>query len=395
VAAALGERFVRVASVSLGALHLTVHAHRALRPVIGGVQVDAVASGGPGAALGTKGGVAVALLVGKTSLLVVNSHLAAHAHAVERRAEDYARIERGLRLLPRPARPGERVADRVSDRFDRVVWVGDLNYRLDAPRAAVDAALARATPEPLWRADQLARERAAGRVFAGFTEGPLLFKPTYKFDTDAGAEDRYDSSPKARVPSWTDRVLFRPPGAAMVLLSYDALVELRGSDHRAVHASLLVRLRRHADTELDPLRHVSGAHAGVAPLSPPVTPEASPVTPDASSPVTPTEATAAEGRGVGASATPASGAATPASHATGTGGADGAKAVEPVATSTGAGPGAGAVADSSAPAPALAPSAELHPDPHFSEAPAALTIVPPTLVPVEVGTSSSQVCVAM
>ena len=40
----------------------------------------------------------------------------------------------------------------------------------------------------------------AGNVFQGFSEQPINFPPTYKFDLNS---DLYDSSEKKRTPSWT------------------------------------------------------------------------------------------------------------------------------------------------------------------------------------------------
>lgn len=45
--------------------------------------------------------------------------------------------------------------------------------------------------------------------FQGFIEGPLHFRPTYKFDHQS---DTYDSGKKKRVPAWTDRILFKQVG---------------------------------------------------------------------------------------------------------------------------------------------------------------------------------------
>jgi len=38
-------------------------------------------------------------------------------------------------------------------------------------------------------------------------EGVINFKPTFKYDNDS---DVYDTSKKMRVPSWTDRILYKP-----------------------------------------------------------------------------------------------------------------------------------------------------------------------------------------
>ncbi|THH19918.1 hypothetical protein EW146_g1363 [Bondarzewia mesenterica] len=69
-------------------------------------------------------------------------------------------------------------------------------------------------------------ERAS---FAGYEEGPILFRPTYRYDV--GTEN-YDTSEKLRIPAWTDRILFR--GSTLDLSAYSR-AELRGSDHRPVH----------------------------------------------------------------------------------------------------------------------------------------------------------------
>lgn len=47
----------------------------------------------------------------------------------------------------------------------------------------------------------------AGIVFAGYHEGPLLFRPTYRYDIGT---DTYDTSEKMRVPAWTG-ASSRPP----------------------------------------------------------------------------------------------------------------------------------------------------------------------------------------
>ena len=77
--------------------------------------------------------------------------------------------------------------------------VADPLPELEADLAAVDAALASgesAALAPLLAADQLGAERVAGRIFEGFSEGQISFRPTYKFDADS---DVYDSGPKRRV----------------------------------------------------------------------------------------------------------------------------------------------------------------------------------------------------
>ncbi|KAG0238357.1 inositol polyphosphate 5-phosphatase [Actinomortierella wolfii] len=70
----------------------------------------------------------------------------------------------------------------ITQQFDYTFWAGDLNYRVDMTRQEADACLAKDDIETLLAHDQLNKERAAGNVFAGFTEAPISFRPTYKFD---------------------------------------------------------------------------------------------------------------------------------------------------------------------------------------------------------------------
>jgi hypothetical protein len=71
-------------------------------------------------------------------------------------------------------------------------------------------------------------------VFNDYLEHSINFPPTYKFDLNS---DEYDTSAKARTPSWTDRILYKSNSElAWECLHYSSVSSIRSSDHRPVHA---------------------------------------------------------------------------------------------------------------------------------------------------------------
>jgi hypothetical protein len=71
----------------------------------------------------------------------------------------------------------------------------------------------------------------AGLAFPYYSEARITFLPTYKYDVGT---DTYDTSEKARIPAWCDRVLRK--GDNIRQINYDA-APLRFSDHRPVYAT--------------------------------------------------------------------------------------------------------------------------------------------------------------
>jgi hypothetical protein len=88
-----------------------------------------------------------------------------------------------------------RVGSNFVEKTDVVIWLGDLNYRVELPRSSVGFLISHNLEKVLWAKDQLSRAVQRGEVFKGFQEGPLLFPPTYKYDIGT---DNYDTSSKVR-----------------------------------------------------------------------------------------------------------------------------------------------------------------------------------------------------
>ena len=122
----------------------------------------------------------------------------------------------------------------------------------------------------LLAADQLIYVMSTGVAFSGYVEGPILFRPTYRYDIGT---DNYDTSEKMRIPAWTgsspfprfplqacnvslrnvDRILFR--GNKLDLSVYSR-AELRGSDHRPGESFFRFLLKTLINTDRPSLRGV-------------------------------------------------------------------------------------------------------------------------------------------
>jgi hypothetical protein len=88
----------------------------------------------------------------------------------------------------------------------------------------------------LYENDQLNIQMIAGLTFPHYSESKITFMPTYKFDVGT---DIYDTSEKARIPAWTDRILRK--GSNIRQTSYQS-APLMFSDHKPVYATFECRV---------------------------------------------------------------------------------------------------------------------------------------------------------
>ncbi|PYI10514.1 SacI domain and endonuclease/exonuclease/phosphatase family protein [Aspergillus sclerotiicarbonarius CBS 121057] len=169
---------------------------------------------------GNKGGCAIRFEYSNTRICFVTAHLAAGFANYDERNRDYETILRGLRFL----------RNRSIEDHDTVVWLGDFNYRIGLSNQRARELAQQKDFQTLYDNDQLNLQMVAGRAFQFYTEGHITFPPTYKYDI---GRDEYDTSEKARIPAWCDRVLWR--GSNLRQMHYSA-ADLRLSDHRPVWA---------------------------------------------------------------------------------------------------------------------------------------------------------------
>ncbi|KAK7470419.1 Inositol-1,4,5-trisphosphate 5-phosphatase 1 [Stygiomarasmius scandens] len=167
---------------------------------------------------GNKGAVGIRLDYHDTSFCFLTAHLAAGHANVEERNQDYWTIANGLRFLK----------EKTISSHENVIWLADTNYRINLDNDTVRSLAQKDDLDALIAADQLKQVMDLRQVFVGYEEGPLLFRPTYRYDLGT---DNYDTSEKMRIPAWTDRILYRGP---QLDLSVYSRAELKGSDHRPV-----------------------------------------------------------------------------------------------------------------------------------------------------------------
>lgn len=155
-------------------------------PYIRNVASDSVGTGLMGR-FGNKGGVGLRFDLHSTSFCFVNAHFAAHQEHVDKRNDDFRQVCQKLLFRPQKDAPaavthlGVKPEERMVMEHDVVVWLGDLNYRIEElDRSRCEALLQLGAFDALLEHDQLRRQMRKGRAFTGFHEASITFLPTYK-----------------------------------------------------------------------------------------------------------------------------------------------------------------------------------------------------------------------
>nr|GME20183.1 type I inositol polyphosphate 5-phosphatase 5-like [Ipomoea batatas]GME21098.1 type I inositol polyphosphate 5-phosphatase 5-like [Ipomoea batatas] len=224
-----------IASKQMVGLFLSIWARRELVPHIAHLRISCVGTGIMGC-LGNKGCISISISVHRTHFCFVCCHLASGEKEGDelRRNADVTEILKSIQFPRICKNPDRAFPERILD-HDRIIWLGDLNYRMSLSYEETKKLLENNNWDSLLEKDQLNMERRAGRVFIGWKEGKIVFAPTYKYtlNSDSYAGDTVKSKKKRRTPSWCDRILWR--GNGMEQLQY-IRGESRFSDHRPVCA---------------------------------------------------------------------------------------------------------------------------------------------------------------
>ncbi|RIB01325.1 Endonuclease/exonuclease/phosphatase [Gigaspora rosea] len=246
---------------------------------------------------GNKGGVAIRFRFHDSHLCFVNCHLAANPSGLERRNQDYMEICRRLTFpidtsegysslygwvgdyIPPSAKyaaaavvgmggmiiPGMNALNNPSTDAvgagniisifdnDHLIWMGDLNYRIDLPEPGIKPLLEKGDIELLLNFDQLNMQRRNKQAFYEFEEGTITFPPTYKYDFGTNI---FDTSEKRRMPAWTDRILWRSKESDWCRqLMYKSHMDIMLSDHKPVNSIFELKLKICPPEKLDVPEH--------------------------------------------------------------------------------------------------------------------------------------------
>uniref|UniRef100_A0A453M1J0 Inositol polyphosphate-related phosphatase domain-containing protein n=1 Tax=Aegilops tauschii subsp. strangulata TaxID=200361 RepID=A0A453M1J0_AEGTS len=235
------DEYCLVASKQMVGIFLTVWVRSEIRNDIRNLKVSCVGRGLMGY-LGNKGSISISMSLHHTTFCFVCCHLTSGEKEGDelRRNSDVMEILRKTRF-PRVRGCGDVKSPETILEHDRILWLGDLNYRISLPYSSAKVLVETHNWRQLLERDQLRIERRCGHVFPGWKEGRIYFPPTYKYSFNSDRYSGYGVRPKEkrRTPAWCDRILWH--GTGLIQLSY-VRGESRFSDHRPVYSIFMAEV---------------------------------------------------------------------------------------------------------------------------------------------------------
>ncbi|XP_062212029.1 type IV inositol polyphosphate 5-phosphatase 7-like isoform X1 [Phragmites australis] len=242
------SRYCLVASKQMVGIFLMVWVRSDIREHVKNLKVSCVGRGLMGY-LGNKGSISISMSLHQTSFCFVCTHLTSGQKDGDqlRRNADVLEILRKTRF-PHVHGSGDKKSPETILDHDRIIWLGDLNYRIALSYRSVNALVEMHKWKQLLEKDQLRIEQRYGRVFAGWKEGRIYFPPTYKYsyNSDRYAGDDMHPNEKRRTPAWCDRILWY--GRGLNQLCY-VRGESRFSDHRPVYSIFTAEVQIPSQTQ--------------------------------------------------------------------------------------------------------------------------------------------------
>lgn len=245
----LPEEYKLLHSAEMVGLALIVFGRETLRGELSSVAEGSVKTG-LGGLHGNKGALVWRAFIYDCPVVFVSCHLAAGQNGVSERNNDAATILRTAALSDATSSRKDPFAfytgnsgTRIFD-HSAIFFAGDLNYRIEMERTDCLNKIFSGKIEEMREADQLGKQMKKRELLLSyFHEKCPEFLPTYKYDR--GTVDQFDSSEKARVPSWCDRILFyTKPGQIVQSQVYESIPEATLSDHKPIHATFEIKCRK-------------------------------------------------------------------------------------------------------------------------------------------------------
>lgn len=209
--------------------------------------------------LGNKGSVGISFKLHETRMCFVCSHFASDTRQLQKRNADFRSSRQRLKFVYNAN------ADYYDlECHDAVFWFGDFNYRLDKISLNRTIELIYSNEnEKLLEHDQLSIEMKLNNVFEDYKEGKINFRPTYKYVVKEDIyekqiaqrtaiqnndlqqlSDNESSTAKMKLPSWTDRILWKASNIKINLVQYSCINTITISDHKPVYALFDVEVKK-------------------------------------------------------------------------------------------------------------------------------------------------------
>ena len=220
-----GNNYALIASETLCAIHLVIFIRTSLIKNVSKVRVNKVKTGAKNL-LGNKGAVGISFSIFNLSIMIINCHLAAYQRRSMQRNMDFQRCFYNL-------------SDNYQS-FDFVVFMGDLNYRLN--NLSIDMEKIESQYLTFLNYDQLTYENNINRLdLHGLKEGQIYFRPTFKYWNNTNNYQYIDTRKIDQAPAWTDRILYKKNDTNRNILDvhqdkYDSMPDIIMSDHKPVYS---------------------------------------------------------------------------------------------------------------------------------------------------------------
>jgi phosphatidylinositol-bisphosphatase len=216
------KKYEKVFSRQLVGIYNCVFVKRQHLDYLTDLKVDSVSVGVMGL-IGNKGAISIRFQLYESSFCFTCAHLTAHQGKIEQRNHNFGEILNksfgSLEYHP--------------FKHDFCYWYGDMNYRTaNLTYEEVLGLLTKSDYATILENDQLMIEKKGGRAFGGMKEEKIEFPPTYRYDFGTNI---YDTSEKKRIPSYTDRILFRANEKdTTTSLLYTSIPAYTSSDHKPI-----------------------------------------------------------------------------------------------------------------------------------------------------------------